>query len=86
VLAVSNFRECCACRYHSSRFYGVHDSETLRSNRSGIGVSISKNLGIVTIAAVDAAAHYRNIQVWCCALRPAQGLLHILVVSWPAAP
>jgi hypothetical protein len=58
----------CIGRYHSSRFYGVHDVETLRSNKSGIGVSISKNLGIVTIAAVDTAAHYRNTQVSSCVL------------------
>ena len=64
---------CRAGRYHSSRFYGVHDAETLRSNKSGIGVSISKNLGIVTIAAVDAAAHYRNTQVSFCVLRASLG-------------
>lgn len=83
--AHASVQHCHAGRYHSSRFYGVHDAETLRSNKSGIGVSISKNLGIVTIAAVDAAAHYRNTQVssrLCCAsqadvacTQPARGLL-----------
>lgn len=51
------------CRYHSSRYYGIQSTATIKADNAPFGLQISKNVGIITLAAADPSKYYSNLKV-----------------------
>lgn len=67
--------------YHNSRFYGIQSTASIKAKKAPFGLQLSKNVGVITLAAADPPKYYSNLKAkWL------GGLTLLIDQPWPHFP